>query len=219
VKGKKIELFQGLYERYSNLSLTYDKDRPVAIKGLEKRLIRSLKTTGGYGVFDCYLHRFLLWQRSGEALKPIKFSCGERIPSWSWMAHTGGIEYMSIPFGEVLWAENIRVTFKVPGFDGSNEDEQIQKPLELSAQARELTGYRINGVVPDIVPPSLDRQMKCVVLGTAKTLSPGGYQKYYALIASAVLYDGAVLYERTGVGVLDHDQIAWDVPAVAILII
>jgi hypothetical protein len=96
----KIQLYQDLYERYSNLALSVKTDRPIAIKGLETRLIRTFETVGGYGIFDLYLHRGLLWQRSGDTLDRIT-SRGERVPSWSWMAYEGGIRYMDVPLGGV----------------------------------------------------------------------------------------------------------------------
>ena len=84
----RIELFQDLYERYSRLTLSFPSDRPIAIKGLESRLIDTFGTTGGYGVFDKYLHRCLLWQRAGKALKHIEaFRGGNLVRSWSWMAY------------------------------------------------------------------------------------------------------------------------------------
>jgi hypothetical protein len=30
------------------------------------------------------------------------------VPSWSWMAYSGGIQFMDIPLGEVDWADNLR---------------------------------------------------------------------------------------------------------------
>src|SRR5438477_11418672 len=94
VKGMKIDLYQDLYERFSNLQLSFPEDRPVAIKGLETRLIRTFGTTGGFGIFDIYLHRCLLWQRSGDTLRRIPSFRGGQVPSWSWMAYTGGIRYL-----------------------------------------------------------------------------------------------------------------------------
>jgi hypothetical protein len=46
-KGKKIKLLQSLYERYSKMNLSFSKDRPIAIKGLENRLIQTVGGPGG----------------------------------------------------------------------------------------------------------------------------------------------------------------------------
>ncbi|RSL60534.1 hypothetical protein CEP53_005420 [Fusarium sp. AF-6] len=71
VKGLRIEFFQDLYVRYSKLALSFAFDRPIAIKGLENRLLSTFNTTGGYGVLDRYFHRSLLWKRGGETLRRI----------------------------------------------------------------------------------------------------------------------------------------------------
>ncbi|KAJ4358425.1 uncharacterized protein N0V89_003008 [Didymosphaeria variabile] len=85
VKGIKILLFQNLYDKYATMSSSFMEDRPVAIRGLEKRLVRTFKTKGGFGMFDCYLHRCLLWKRTGWSLSPID-TFRDETPSWSWMA-------------------------------------------------------------------------------------------------------------------------------------
>jgi len=90
-------------------------DRPVAIRRLEQRLIRKLNTTGGLGIFTVYLHRFLLWQRSGEVLARIPSEIWPYfIPSWSCLAYEGGVEYMAMPFGNVTWNPEIISPFEMP---------------------------------------------------------------------------------------------------------
>ncbi|KAH7393716.1 heterokaryon incompatibility protein-domain-containing protein [Cadophora sp. MPI-SDFR-AT-0126] len=60
----QIRLFQSLFEDYSDLGLTYEKDRPIAIESLAKALTDALDTEVRYGIFECFLHRSLLWQRT-----------------------------------------------------------------------------------------------------------------------------------------------------------
>ncbi|KAI3392588.1 hypothetical protein diail_5462, partial [Diaporthe ilicicola] len=53
----KIRVYEDLYRQYTRLEFTRNTDRPIAIAGLEKRLIRDLKAQGGLGVFKaiaCY---------------------------------------------------------------------------------------------------------------------------------------------------------------------
>ncbi|RSL92037.1 hypothetical protein CEP52_014033 [Fusarium oligoseptatum] len=111
VKGLKIEFFQDLYVRYSKLALSFASDRPIAIRGLENRLLSTFKTTGGYGLIDRYLHRSLLWKCGGKTLKRIASTRGEAVPSWSWMAYDGAIDYVSAPGGKVSWFSNIKSPF------------------------------------------------------------------------------------------------------------
>ncbi|KAF2183605.1 HET-domain-containing protein, partial [Zopfia rhizophila CBS 207.26] len=100
----KIRLFQSLFKRYSRLGLTKSTDRSVAISGLEKRLADTFGKPGRHGVFESYLHRSLLWERSEDTrMKRILYATDRRVPSWSWMAYEGPIEYMDIPFRRVEW--------------------------------------------------------------------------------------------------------------------
>lgn len=215
----KIELFQSLYERYSNLSLSYDEDRPVAIRGLEKRLTKTLKTTGEYGVFDCYLHRSLLWTSSGNTLKRIEFPRDKAVPSWSWMAYTGGIGYMNVPFGEVSWAEDIKSPFQFQKEIEPGNDERNQKPYKIVAPAWRLTGRLMHGLILDDPNQKFDEAIRCVILGSEKASLASQTQKHYVLAVSAVSGEEDGIYKRIGVGVLEEDQIVRDVPADLIRIV
>ena len=109
-RDEKIRFYQDLYIRYSRLKFTRYSDRPIAIAGLEKRLIRAFDTSGEFGVFDyvrSLLHRSLLRSRDwNEAtLDKITFPANSQIkvPTWSWMAFKGGIDYLELPFDGVDW--------------------------------------------------------------------------------------------------------------------
>ena len=82
-----------IFAHYSSLGITNLQDRPVAIQGLELRLARFYRTNSAYGILEYFLHRSLLWQRSGNTrMRPISFK-GKEVPSWSWMAYSGEIRY------------------------------------------------------------------------------------------------------------------------------
>jgi len=117
-QGEKILRYQDLYKSYSRLDLTNDYDRPMAIDGLQDRLLGTLKTLGGFGVFDegvkkkGLLRRSLLWHRAEsetKTMKRIKFPAARHaisiVPSWSWMAYSGAIEYITPVFGSVDWED------------------------------------------------------------------------------------------------------------------
>lgn len=104
--------------KYSRLAFSHQQDRPIAIAGLEKRLIHSFGVHGGFGVLDDdgpgLLRRSLLWCRGSDeaSLEKITFGGNERLqvappvpppPTWSWMAYKGGIDYLNLPFGNVDW--------------------------------------------------------------------------------------------------------------------
>jgi len=105
---RTMEFIQFLSEEYSKRGLTEKTDRCVAISGLEDRIARARKCQTRYGVFQLYLHRILLWQRSGEErMQRIQYTT-QVVPSWSWMAYDGGIQFMDIPFGTVDWMVSLR---------------------------------------------------------------------------------------------------------------
>jgi hypothetical protein len=103
---RKWAVFKDMFTRYSRLSLTEKADRPVAMGGLEFRLATSFNTQTAFGIVKRFFGESLLWQRFGnEWMEPI-FEFGRketsvsgkmvRPPSWSWMAYTGGIKYVSL---------------------------------------------------------------------------------------------------------------------------
>ncbi|RQM04651.1 hypothetical protein DH86_00003760, partial [Scytalidium sp. 3C] len=114
-QGERIIRLQDLYKKYSRLDLSKNYDRPMAIDGLEKRIHRALSTKGGLGIFDegeqkGLLRRSLLWYRGPDTttLTPIDFPSDRDIsvvPSWSWMAYTGGIDFLDPKFGGMDWLE------------------------------------------------------------------------------------------------------------------
>ncbi|KAJ2995681.1 hypothetical protein NUW58_g1203 [Xylaria curta] len=174
-KGLRIEIFQDLYERYSGLALSYPSDRPIAIRGLESRLINTFGTRGGVGIFDIYLHRSLLWQRAGESLKHITSFRDTPVPSWSWMAYDGPIRYLTAPFGEVAWSEDIISPFSPDGNrngsmsgDKRGEKDAATSPLELEAPVWGLLDTESGQRIMDDPDRTFDHPIQCVVLGKSK---------------------------------------------------
>jgi hypothetical protein len=213
VKGMRIELSQDLYERYSKLALSFPSDRPTAIKGLETRLLDTFGTTGGYGVFDIYLHRCLLWQRAGDTLKHIEaFRGGKIVPSWSWMAYDGPIRYMIVPFGQAEWCNDIISPFAGAGqtdFLGNSRLDRNNmgtSALDLEAPVWEVVNTEGAKVILDDPHRTLDQPLHCVVVGKSKT-EP---MQYYVLILHPCAHADDEVYERVGVGILGRRHIALD---------
>ncbi|KAK6065957.1 serine/threonine protein kinase-44 [Seiridium cupressi] len=217
-KGKRIKLYQDLYERYTRLALTHSTDRPVAIKGMEARLLHALETRGGFGVFEVHLHRGLLWKREGPRLARIDYSKGstraarEIIPSWSWMAYDGAIRYMDIPPGAEwkAWYANVTSPWeRVHDYNG-------RQPSELRVLARNIVDFAAGDrVFLDEPHSAAGHDFKCVVVGSRRAPNPMRAEEYYSLIVT--LLDGEEdVCQRAGVAFLDRRHIDWDTPAVAL---
>jgi hypothetical protein len=208
----RIELFQNLYKQYSRLSLTFPADKPIAIRGIENRLMRTFNTTGGHGIFDRYLHRSLLWQRSREPLKRIL------VPSWSWMAYDGPIDYMSISFGQVTWSEDIASPFVKavqPGASGQIESEELSvSPLEIRAPCWDIVDTNGGRMVLDDQNRQFTETLQCAVVGKSKAEFSDDNHTYYVLLVYPItsVKKDWVSYERVGVAVLERRQIAFEEP-------
>ncbi|KAI1281190.1 heterokaryon incompatibility protein-domain-containing protein [Xylaria sp. FL0933] len=219
-KGLRIEIFQNLYEKYSRLALSYPSDRPLAIRGLESRLIDTFGTTGGVGIFDIYLHRSLLWQRADNILKRITSIRDARVPSWSWMAYDGPICYLTVPFGGVTWSEDITSPFSKDSIGRYSASEGLKgrksiatSPLELQAPVWNLLDAESGQRIMDDPYRVFDQPVQCVVLGKSKTSSLDESQVHWVLLVHPIkVADNVASYERVGVGILKKCHIAFDRP-------
>lgn len=224
--GGEIGLFQGLYRRYSRLAFSNYQDRPVAIAGLEKRLILSLVLRGGFGMLDDngfgLLRRSLLWCRAGdeENLDMITFSGTDDKspktappPTWSWMAYKGAIEYLDPPFAQVEWETKDIISPWATNALGTwsySRDISVE-PRTLKVIARNFdaataaTDDTANVIIdtPSCTPfPGSD--LKCVILGRLRRESdeaPNGRTHFVMLVKpTGSEAKGPHAYVRAGVG-------------------
>jgi hypothetical protein len=244
-RAEKIAYFQGLYKQYSRLNFTRYDDRPFAIAGLEKRLQNAFGTKGGYGIFDDgdkpnggLFHRSLLWQRGEEAgdagcLTPIDFPTERniRVPSWSWMAYKGGIDFIDPPFQSADWeaqelhppwtynrADN-ELSFTVP----SSSSAAPPPPEEETAIVATVRNFDVAGRQAHEVKFSYDTERRtasdgqraqCIIVAKGREARSDRDRKYYVMLVTPLPGEAGV-YERVGVGVmlgkfirLDEDGIA-----------
>lgn len=197
-KGARIRVYESLYKTYSRLEFSKAIDRPIAIAGLEQRLVAAFKTHGGYGVFDGdFFGRSLLWKRdSEEGMKKIDFTAGRiiksataaknyRVPTWSWMAYEGAIAFLDIPFRGVEWLykgdKGIRspwapdTTPKNPSSTSAswhtgNTDEKTNLTAWASNFSESAKGKIIfdDGPAPPTFSRKKEKSVKCVIVGRQK---------------------------------------------------
>jgi hypothetical protein len=199
-QGAKIIHYQNLFEQYSGLEFTRPFDRAVAIDGLQSRILSALRASGGYGIIDegeqpGLLRRSLLWHRSSQtpSLKRIMFlPCHviSKVPSWSWMAYTGVIEYLKPNFSRVEWAPMQSPWFPPRLTTTGTHAENYHHPIDpaLVATAYTFDTSRMSGEpwlrLDEPTEPSssgssfrkepvgADDGILCVVLGTKKKPGP-----------------------------------------------
>ncbi|RFN49035.1 het-domain-containing protein [Fusarium flagelliforme] len=208
-KGAKILGYQDLYKMYSGLGLTLATDRPWAINGLQERIIAALGVQGGFGVFfednkegrrRGLLRRSLLWRRADKegTLTPIKFCpspSGTKVPSWSWMAYTGSIEYIPADFGGTEW-EFVQTQW--------DSDPNKANDGALVAGARDYTdGGQHSMLVFDSSSGSKQSVTKCVVLGKQKGSQSDAEKIHYVLLVEPDASSGqGQHHKRVGAGTL-----------------
>ncbi|KAI0906731.1 heterokaryon incompatibility protein-domain-containing protein [Ustulina deusta] len=232
-KGARIRLYEHFYKQYSRLEFTKIYDRPLAIAGLEQRLIRAFETEGGYGVFARYFRRGLLWQRDvnlePQAMKPIQFPESQKyqVPSWSWMAYEGAITFMDLPFGEIDWEEkevlspwshpSTALTSSRHSNNSSNttwHTANAKERIDLTVVARDFLVSAGGCITYDSGERPKDRVVKCVVVGRRKTETntDNKWIHYVLVVAQKRNATHDAEYERIGVGSLPGSSITLEGP-------
>ncbi|VUC29825.1 unnamed protein product [Clonostachys rosea] len=207
-KDERIRLIQHLYELYSGLGLSYPKDRPKAILGLERRLGRVFKSHAQYGIFGLFFFRMLLWRAKEHGKLTQIFPPEEgRVPSWSWMAWDGAINYMDVPFNKVIWLNNLRNPFTSTHIGLTDEWDG-----RLSARANDLmarTWRRKDDLFLDFEDHKDGMSFwKCVLLGKENGDNSSSGASYYVLLIREVPGTVPPTWQRVGVGKVSHTQIS-----------
>ena len=234
-RALKVSYFQDLYRLYSRLEFSFIEDRPIAIAGLERRLQNAFGTTGGFGIFDDgpsggLFHRSLLWQRGEDepSMTPIVFPVERnvKVPSWSWMAYKGGIDYGDPPFKTAQWEmDEIR-----PPWTRGNENMAETTPhnpeMSLIAIVRDFTVAKRKAdevrLIYDTERTASDGQRpQCVIVAREKGDIAEDERRYYVLLVMAtgsITARGKAMYKRAGAGYLLGKYIALDGPGTSAMI-
>ncbi|KAL1868946.1 hypothetical protein Daus18300_005782 [Diaporthe australafricana] len=215
-KGEHIVRYQNLYAQYSRLGLSRPSDRLYAINGLQTRLLRAFRTTeGGFGLFDegpvlrGHLRRSLLWRRGEdvERLEPIGFpGTSESPPSWSWMAYTGGIDYLEPVFDKTSW-KPLASPWTRPGWaDAPTKPLREGGGLTLEGMAERFDLTRARGLdeallVFDRPEEANSPLLHCVVLGASGGDADG--RRYVLVVTPMSEIEGNfATWARVGAGYL-----------------
>jgi hypothetical protein len=236
-RALRVSWFQDLYKQYSRLDFSEYSDRPFAIAGLEKRLQRAFNTTGGYGIFDDgdkphggLFHRSLLWQRGEEAddkdLVPINFPAERniRVPSWSWMAYVGGIDYTDPPFQTAEWETADIIPPWTRGGQRDTESAPQDGHVALLVSVRDFTvAHRRQDEVKltydtERSTASDSRRPQCVIVARSKEGRSDRDKRHYVLLVQQTQSSSGrkeKVYKRVGAGYMLGKYISLDQPGVA----
>ncbi|KAH8896977.1 hypothetical protein GQ53DRAFT_680702 [Thozetella sp. PMI_491] len=227
-RGEKILNYQKLFRQYSQRGLTRPSDRPIAIAGLEKRILQNLRCPGGYGVFDdgkSHLQHTLLWRRDAEVQSLVRIDeLKHSIPSWSWMAYSGAIDYLDGPAGLMKWiTDDIRSPWNISNGETWHTSDGREKSF-LTAKVRDFTTV-IDGTTDSVVvydiPGTVQMNagpVKCVLLGreNSSMKSLGETRHYVMIVARKDVSSSAekqdLVYKRVGVGSMPGKYIDLETP-------
>ncbi|KAH7089296.1 heterokaryon incompatibility protein-domain-containing protein [Paraphoma chrysanthemicola] len=223
--------FENIFAVYSELALSHEKDRPVAISGLSKRLEKHYNSQITHGIVHRYLHKSLLWQRAEtERMQPIYESGLTLVPSWSWMSLKGRIRYNTQNLSSVYWMQDLIVVSDIPvrieaplrTLHGCSIEETKDTNCSLRDAARNLVGWLRFDQYDLFSLPDL----KCVVIGEhqyprhgwSMSSEDGAAWKeyanapwydemvpgnvYYVLLVTNLACRSVDQYSRAGVGVI-----------------
>lgn len=233
-KGSKIKCFQRVFEEYSDLTFSHASDRPQGISGLEKRLQAAFQSNGQFGIFgggtqgNAFFHRSLLWKwRTGtEKLRRIEFDLSRSIPipSWSWMAYIGSIDYLQPPSGGVEWSSSIRHSLPplninkpaTAGYNGSgNSCMNIQATtwaFDDPGQGVDTFKIHFDTTESDIGPMERQQEFRCVPVGKKLFDGPNKDKDHYLLLVRLLGKGSVAVFERVGIACMLGSHIRWDKP-------
>jgi hypothetical protein len=218
-KGAQQYLFESLFKKYSRLGFSEQTDKPIAISGLEQRLLKVFEDRGGAGIFEKHWGRCLLWKRASpnQQLERIQFQPPleknthyftpskpksrykfRPPPSWSWMSYIGSIDYVQPQPGFVDWntkGVNLRYTG-----DANTAWFSAVDNMMIEAEARDFgigsdTNADETHLIYDHHAWEGRPNKKCIIIGSMKKGSI-----HFVLIISAKDAAKAGVYERIGVG-------------------
>jgi hypothetical protein len=214
---RTIEFIQFLSTEYSRRGLTEKTDRCTAISGLENRIAQAKKCETRFGIFQSFLHRSLLWQRPEERNTDRIGYKTQIVPSWSWMAYNGSIQFMDIAFGKVEWVRSLRFN-KRNRYRWFNKKWKPALVTDISSfrrcnPERRGTGYAIldlDGAERGWIQYDMETHERldaegCVVVGRDLRRSDAG-GKYYILVVRSTGMGNE--YTRVGAGWIRGDYVS-----------
>ncbi|KAK3358239.1 heterokaryon incompatibility protein-domain-containing protein [Lasiosphaeria hispida] len=210
---RTIDFVQFLFKNYSTSCLTFETDREFAIHSLVERAGEVLQTEVRYGVFRCFLGSLLLWKRTQENKSPPIPYKVRTVPSWSWMAYSGGIDFISDAKRDLMVPDYQDLDFADGGQALNVKVRQFGGNCRLSKKGEEhaiVDGAKeVGSVWFDVADQIQLEDCNCVVVSMPKDGKKYGPRKtYHILIIRKKIRDRE--YERVGVGKVEAQYVSSD---------
>ncbi|ORY69005.1 heterokaryon incompatibility protein-domain-containing protein [Pseudomassariella vexata] len=201
--AETLRFLQSLLEDYTQRGISKPTDRAIAISGLLNRIGRALPCPIHYGIIEWYFHRTLLWKRSsGPKTKRIDYKAF--MPSWSWMAYEGAIEFVPDKFGDLdldldLTLNEGAVTATIWEF--TDNGMKIEKDRDdVRYQLVDLQGMKKGWISFD--ETDLPKVQYMVVVAKRRWVQMDNCLYFVLFVRPLENQDG---YERLGMGMLQED--------------
>jgi hypothetical protein len=174
-----------------------------------------------YGIFQNFLHRNLLWRANDCQLQKIGYK--SPLPSWTWMAYSGGVNFIDIKFGEMEWINSIR-------FDMKREEAIIASlwafrewtPVHcgLYHNIQDLNGATKGQIHFDLGGGDILDNLHCVVVGkkvpkVASEDNDSAGTEYHIMVVRSTDVDGE--YRRVGPGTVHRSHVVRQRPDVRVV--
>jgi hypothetical protein len=211
-----LSFLEDLLKDYSKRALSKRTDRAIALSGLAARIGKALDCEEKYGIFGLYLYRNLLWQRYNQQTTMERIEYEPRdVPSWSWMAYTGGINFINLDSWKLKLFKNLRFDKKYENgkqtlitnvwkFRGCHLKE-MEKAESVAGCYKIFDSYdaKKGWIVYDVKREGNFLSERGVVIG--KTGSERQWEYYMLIVEQRDGKEGE--YERVGIGKVQEGYI------------
>lgn len=205
---------QFLFRKYSTSGLSFETDRDVAIYSLAKRMGQALQTEVRHGVFRCFIGSVLLWRRTQEKrTAPILYK-GRTVPSWSWMAYSGGIDFIVDATADLKVPRRTDLDFADDGEALNVQVRQFGGNCRLKKKGEDhaiVDGTeQVGSLWFDVADQIRLEDCNCVVVGMddRERSVEDARKTYYVLAILERAVSGG--YERIGVGKVEAKYVSKD---------
>lgn len=141
-------------------------------------------------------------------MQQILYATDWRVPSWSWMAYAGQIEYMGIQYYRAEWNEGVRLADGVLKVTvRSFRSCTIERKDDETCDVEDENGHGERGWVKFDGADSTDVQtLRCVIIGRDK--DSNAKHRYYVLAVTPICLEGCRAFGRVGVGSIPQSFIS-----------